>query len=275
MAAMAHDLDDETPRGASDEFSALVGAQIPDLYRYARWLVGDSAEAEDVVGDTIVRSLERRGQFRGESSLRTWLHQILYHLAIDRSRHVGHEISVREVDDAWNDESFSVDAAVVVERAETRAELAEALLHLPVHYRTVVVLHDAEGWSAPEIATLLDIGIPAAKQRLRRGRMMLVNVLARAPERHVANQGVPLGCVEARAGVSDYLDDELNDAERRALEAHLSTCATCPPLFRSLVGVTTSLGALHDPDSVIDPVLVARIRARGVESAPNAPSPDE
>ena len=275
MATMAPQPGDVAASGTPDEFGALVAAQIPDLYRYARWLVANSAEAEDVVGDTVVRAIERRGQFRGDSSLRAWLHRILYHLAIDRSRHLGHEISVRDVDDAWNDESFTLDAAEVVERAETRAELAEALVHLPVHYRTVVVLHDAHGWSAPEIASVLDIGVAATQQRLRRGRMMLVNVLARAPQRREANRGVPLGCVEARAGVSNYLDDELGRTQRLALETHLATCATCPPLFRSLVGVTASLGALNDPDSVIGPELVARIRARTADhddpGSPTAP----
>ena len=274
MATMAPQPGDIAASDTPDEFGALVAAQIPDLYRYARWLVGDAAEAEDVVGDTVVRAIERRAQFRGDSSLRAWLHRILYHLAIDRSRHRGHEISVREVVDAWNDESFTVDAAVVVERAETRAELAEALVHLPVHYRTVVVLHDAHGWSAPEIASVLDIGVAATKQRLRRGRMMLVNVLAGAPERRDANRGVPLGCVEARAGVSNYLDDELGRTQRLDLETHLATCATCPPLFRSLVGVTASLGALNDPDSVIEPELVARIRARTTDhDAPSRTAP--
>ncbi len=76
--------------GVPEDFGALVATYIPDLYRYTRWVVGNTAEAEDVVGDTVVRALERQDQFRGGSSLRTWLHQILYHIAVDRSRHNGH-----------------------------------------------------------------------------------------------------------------------------------------------------------------------------------------
>ena len=120
-----------------------------------------------------MHSLERRDQFRGESTLATWLHRILYHRAIDRSRRAGHELVVEDV------ERYSVDAATVLERAESRAGLIEALVHVPVHYRNVVVLHDAQQWMVAEIAEQFELAVTATKQRLRRGRMMLVSSLAR------------------------------------------------------------------------------------------------
>ncbi len=120
-----------------------------------------------------MHSLERRDQFRGESSLTAWLHQNLYHRVIDRSRHAGHELTVEDV------ERYSVDAATVLERAESRAGLIEALVHVPVHYRNVVVLHDAQQWMVAEIAEQFELAVTATKQRLRRGRMMLVSSLAR------------------------------------------------------------------------------------------------
>jgi len=248
--------------GDDEEFAALVVAELPGLYRYALSLTAVRAEAEDMVSDTIVRAFERGRQYRGEASLRTWLHQILYHLAIDRSRHVAHEVRVEEVESLWRDDDYSVDASVVAERAESAQELREALVHLPQHYRSVVVLHDAEGWPLREIAALLELSLPATKQRLRRGRMALVSILGHEAERRIANKGVPLSCWGARREVSDYLDEELAPKDRAALEAHLGTCATCPPLYQALVGVTNALGALRDPDSVIPPALAERVRAR-------------
>jgi RNA polymerase sigma-70 factor (ECF subfamily) len=245
-----------------EDFGALVAAEIPGLYRYAVSIVADRAAAEDLVSDTVVRALERRGQYRGDASLRTWLHRILYHLAIDRGRHSVHEVSVAEVEDLWRDESYSPDPSNVFERAQSADFVRDALVHLPHGYRSVVVLHDAEGWSSSEIARMLDISLPAAKQRLRRGRMMLVSTLARGEERRVANKGVPLSCWDARQQVSDYLDDELSADERSALEAHLGRCATCPPLYQALVSTRASLGTLHDPDSVIPGEVAERVRAR-------------
>ncbi len=250
-----------------EEFARRVAREIDGLYRYAHWLIGNEAEAEDAVGDTIVRALERRDQFRDEASLRAWLRQILYHRAIDRARHRAHEVSVAEVERDWGDERFSVDATAVLERLETRAELVDALAHLPVHYRAVVVAHDAEGWTSAEIADVTGISLAAVKQRLRRGRMMVVNALASGEERRMANREVVMSCVDARARVSDYLDDELSADERRLLEAHLAHCVTCPPLYASLVGVRDLLGDWHDPDSVIDDAMRQRLVQRAASAS--------
>ena len=253
---------DEAASGRDDEFASAVAAEINGLYRYAHWLVGNDDEAEDLVGETMLRALERREQFRGESSLRTWLHRILYHIAVDRSRRHSHELVVDDVERSWGDQHYSVDASVVLERAERRGGLTEALVHVPVHYRTVVVLHDAEGWTVAEIADQLGLSIAATKQRLRRGRMMLVSSLASAEERRMANRDVVLECAQARSLVSDYLDGELEAQQRRNLEAHLASCATCPPLYASLVGVRELLGDLHDPNSVIPEAMRVRLEAR-------------
>jgi DNA-directed RNA polymerase specialized sigma24 family protein len=118
------------------------------------------------------------------------------------------------VERKWSDDSYSVDAAVVVERAETRAELTDALVRLPVIYRSAVVLHDCEGLSSAAIADIHQIGLPAAKQRLRRGRMVLVSALAAGVERRDSLKGQSMRCWDARTQVSDYLDDELEDARR-------------------------------------------------------------
>ncbi len=134
-------------------------------------------------------------------------------------------------------------------------------MRLPFIYRAAVVLHDIEGLTAKASAELQGVGLPAVKQRLRRGRMMLVSALARGNERREALEGVPLSCWEARLEVSDYVDGEL-DAERRALlERHIASCPTCPPLYAALVGVKAGLGGLRDPDTVIPPDLVERILA--------------
>lgn len=245
---------------SAGDFGDRVAAEIPGLYRYALSLTGNRAEAEDVTGDTVLRALERQRQFRGEASLRTWLHQILHRLAIDRGRRHDREVTVAEAERAWQDERGSADASVAADRAQTRAELRDGLLRLPFGHRAVVVLHDAEGWPVAEIALALGIGLPAARQRLRRGRMMLVSALAQGAERRAACEKVPLSCLNARSRVSDYIDGAVAPAQRAPLEAHLAGCVTCPPLYQALVGVKASLGALRDPDSVVPPGLARRIR---------------
>jgi RNA polymerase sigma-70 factor, ECF subfamily len=70
----------------------------------------------------------------------------------------------------------------------------------------------------------------------------------------------PLRCWRVRRHVSAYLDGELDQATRVAVETHLEACPTCPPLYASLVGVRTTLGGLRDPDTVVEEAMAVRIR---------------
>lgn len=248
--------------------AAAIAAAAPGLLRFTRTLTRDEARAEDLAQETLARGLERAASYRGEASVATWLHRIAYHLAVDharRDREDPTEDMVSAVEARWREDSYTVDAAEVVARAESRAELEDALIRLPVIYRVLVVLHDAEGFTVAEIADLLEIGLPAAKQRLRRGRMMLVSALAGGAERRIATRGVPMRCWDARRQVSDYLDGLLPEPDAARVEAHLAVCPTCPPLYASLVGTTDALarsGHLRDPDSVVRPEVVEAIVRR-------------
>ena len=247
---------------ATPDVRDRLTAEVPGLLRYARTIVADGSLAEDLVQETLLRALQRAGSFRGEASLATWLHRILHNLAVDRFR-AGREDATedveREVEQRWRDDSYTVDAATVVERAETREELEDALVRLPVIYRTAVVLHDSEEMTVAEIADVQGVGLSAAKQRLRRGRMMLVDALAQGRERRDALRGVPLRCWDARSKVSDYIDDELLASDRVLVQRHLETCPTCPPLYAGLVGSRAALGALRDADTVVPTSLADRI----------------
>ena len=240
--------------------SQAVAAEIPGLYRYALTLVGDSLSAEWLVSDTISKAWEKSNTLKSQAGLRAWLHRILHNLAVDAARRTAREVSVSEVEDQWRDDTFSVDPEVVAEMAEDREELMDALFRLPFAYRSAVLLHDMEGWKLAEVAESLEISLSAAKQRLRRGRMMLVSALSESATRKASNVRAPLTCWEARSMVSDYLDGELSgtDMERRLVE-HLSACTTCPPLYASLVGVKGSLSGMRDPDTVIPAEVLKRI----------------
>jgi RNA polymerase sigma-70 factor (ECF subfamily) len=240
-------------------------SEVPGLLRYARTLVSAPADAEDLVQDTVVKALENASSFRGDSSLATWLHRLLHNLAIDRSqRRRDHPLADAEevaqgIELLWRDETYTVDAARVLERVEVRESLQDALLRLPLIYRSALALHDAEGLTMSEVANIQGVALPAAKQRLRRGRMMLVSELALGAQ-HVDGHDVPLRCWDARSRVSDYLDAELSSRDRRLLEQHLSHCPTCPPLYASLVGTRVMFERRRDPDEVVPATLAERIR---------------
>lgn len=242
-------------------FEVRLADEYDELYRFALSVTRDRSRAEDLTHDTLVRAIERSDRFEGdESKLGAWLRRILHNLAVDTARRSSREVVVDEIESKWRDDDYTVDPEAVALRSQDRSEVEDALARLPFIYRTAVVLHDVEGWTVPQIADLQGIGLPAAKQRLRRGRMALVTAMAEGAERRHLMRGVPMHCWDARQHISDYLDGTLDSHVARTVEAHLETCPTCPPLYAALVKAHESMGSLRDPDSVIPPELDSRLR---------------
>ena len=239
-------------------FAARLVDELPRLVRIATRLLADADLAEDCAQDTVIGAWRRRDQLRDPAALPAWLRRSLVNRIIDRARSHHEELDIDAVEADWRDDAYSV----LPERVLERADLEDALARLPVIYRVPVVLHDALAWTGTEIAHAMDIGLPAAKQRLRRGRMMLVSALAEGDARRRASLAQPLHCWRARRHVSAYLDGELDDATRRSVEQHLAACPTCPPLYASLVGVRATLGGLRDPDTVVEDAIAERIHER-------------
>jgi RNA polymerase sigma-70 factor (ECF subfamily) len=192
---------------------------------------------------------------------------------VRRTREAPSEDVWEAVEARWRDEAYTLDPATLAAQASTAQEVRDALLRLPGIYRSAVVLHDMEGLTVPQIARIHEVGLSAAKQRLHRGRMMLVTALAAGAERRAATRGVPMRCWDARTRVSDYLDDELDHRERRLLELHLQRCPTCPPLYSALIASRDALTRLRDADTVIPPSLSARLARASLTSTsfPRAP----
>jgi RNA polymerase sigma-70 factor (ECF subfamily) len=251
-----------------DEFAGALAGELPRLVHLATRLVRDPDQAEDCAQETIIGAWRRRDQLREPAALSAWLRRSLVNRIIDRSRTHHDELDIEAVEEDWRDDHYSVAPDRVLERAELRDALEDALARLPVIYRVPVVLHDALGWTAAEIARAMDAGLPATKQRLRRGRMMLVSALAEHDERRQASLAQPLRCWRARRHVSAYLDGELDQATRTMVETHLEDCPTCPPLYASLVGVRATLGGLRDPDTVVEETIADRIR-EGLDRQPD------
>lgn len=257
-------------RSSSDAFAAALVGELPGLVRLATRLVGDADQAEDCAQETIVGAWRRRDQLRDSTALSAWLRRSLVNRVIDRSRTHRDELDLGTIEADWRDDHYSVAPERVLERAELRDELEDALARLPVIYRLPVILHDVIGWTALEISRAMEGGLSATKQRLRRGRMMLVSALAEGNERRQASLAQPLRCWRARRHVSAYLDGGLDARTRSVVEAHLETCPTCPPLYAGLVGVKASLGGLRDPDSVVEEAIAGRIRAH-LDGQPGRP----
>lgn len=144
------------------------------LYSFALKLSRSPDDAEDLVSDTFLRSLDRWEQFRPGTNMRAWLFTILYHLFVSRKR----RIDAREVPQG----DASEGAPELVGEADPEnaffdsfidEEIVQAIHRLPAEYRSVVLLSDVEGLRYAEIADRLNIPEGTVKSRLFRGRRIL------------------------------------------------------------------------------------------------------
>jgi RNA polymerase sigma-70 factor, ECF subfamily len=160
-------------------FEALTRGCVDRLFAVVLRLVGDHAEAEDVVQEALLRAWRGIDRFRGNSAFFTWLYRIAINEA-NRSLEKGaRRPPAVDPTDEHVQESASDDLgpARLIEYREVRTRLGEALSALPLQYRTAVILRDVEGLSTREAAEVTGIGEAAFKSRLHEGRLRLRNAL--------------------------------------------------------------------------------------------------
>lgn len=151
---------------AGDElaFRQLYGRHTPRLYCLVlRLLGGVEADAEDVVQEAWIRATDRLGSFRWEASFGSWLSAIGLNVARELLRKRG-----RRREDEWSGDT-DVAAPRPLDRLEP-IDLERALKALPDGYRTVLVLHDVEGYRHEEIAQQLGIAAGTSKSQLFHAR---------------------------------------------------------------------------------------------------------
>jgi RNA polymerase sigma-70 factor (ECF subfamily) len=162
-------------RGEEGAFRELYRRHTPALYQLAlRILGGSEADAQDVIQETWVRAATKMGQFRWESSLRTWLSGI----AINLSREVLRRRSRRPTTDLEDAPEPSVQPV----RVGDRVDLERAIAALPPGSRMVLILHDIEGYTHEEIGARLRISVGTSKSQLFAARRALRARLT-SPER--------------------------------------------------------------------------------------------
>jgi RNA polymerase sigma-70 factor (ECF subfamily) len=151
----------------SNPFNVI--GQLAALRRYARSLVRNADEAEDLVHDALVRALERRSTFKSSGSIRNWLMSILHNTHVDRLRR-DRAVSRRE------DAAFELaDAATPAgqEHSVRLAQVRKAFLSLPEDQREALHLVAIEELTYQEAADVLNIPVGTLMSRVSRARARL------------------------------------------------------------------------------------------------------
>lgn len=166
-------------------FESLVRPELVKLYRLAYRLTGHSEDAEDLVQEVIVKAYDRRRELSSIESLGGWLARVMFNQFIDDVRRQKRDrlriVSI-DSDDATGRLASAVPSeeatpSVAWERGAIRDALGAALAALSLEHRTVVLMHDAEGYTLEEIQRITGIPIGTVKSRLHRARARLRELL--------------------------------------------------------------------------------------------------
>lgn len=173
-------------RGEREAYRHIMQRGNQRLFRIARGVLNDDAEAEDAVQEAYTLAFAKLGEFRGEANLLTWMTRIVLNECYGRLRRRKASVDVDQIELAQQTQGqvlvfpnrFGMeDPAASASRAQMR-ELAEhAIEALPEPFRVVFVMRDIEECSIEETAAALGIRTETVKTRLHRARRLLRSAL--------------------------------------------------------------------------------------------------
>lgn len=185
LRLVSRDSEEELVRrarlGDADAFQSLVQQYLPRLWKVAWRILRHREDTEDVMQEVFLSAYRALPEFRGDSSLSTWLHRIAVTRALNHRDKAAERI--RRVSDPWTGfagESFrgveGSEAASPLRTLETRElmrRVSQCLEKMPVSFRAILSLRDVETLSYEETARILGIALGTVRSRLARARLAL------------------------------------------------------------------------------------------------------
>jgi len=251
-------------KGDQQALEALLERHEPQVYRFGMKMCRDPEDARDVLQDTLLAMARGVRDFRGASSISTWLYTIARSFCIKKHR--------RSKFAPEQEQSLDTDAAVEVGRLaapdEDPAEmlagkqveraLEQAIAALDPMYREVLLLRDVEGLTAPEVAEVVGVSVQAVKSRLHRARLSVrervAPLLGVEPVPPVSS-----ACPDVLMVFSQHLEDEISAERCAEMERHLEGCAPCRGTCDSLKR-TLALCRTAGPSVPVPPAVQASVR---------------
>ena len=225
------DLVQAARQGDNAALERLLVRQQPRVYRFGMKLCRDAEDASDVLQETLLAMARSIHDFRGASSVSTWLYAIARSFCIKKRRRSKfapesvHSLdAITELErQRLEDRSPAPDQHLAAR--ELAAALEGAIASLDPKYREVLVLRDVEGLGAAEVAEVLGLSVEAVKSRLHRARAAVRDRVA--PLLGLRVGPPPAGCPDIATVLSRHLEGDLSPAQCGEMEKHLEGCARC------------------------------------------------
>lgn len=149
------------------------------MYRLAQRLTGNVADAEDLLQDVLLKLYQRRRELSSIETLAPWLCRVLYNQFLDDLRQRKRQrLRIALAGDTGPEEAIDpLQVAAPAGRLFDFGEVHSALAKLSNEHRSVLLMHDAEGYKLIEIQQITDIPIGTLKSRLHRARRRLRELL--------------------------------------------------------------------------------------------------
>ena len=256
-------------KGDAAALETLLSKYQPHLYRFGLRMCGNAEDAGDVTQESLISMARSLRDFRGDSSVSSWLYTIARRFCIKKRRRSKFAPAREESLDALETDvgRHLADPGPNPEQAATNLELAAALTRaidaLDPSQREVLLLRDVEGLPAPEVAGILGISVDAVKSRLHRARVAIREELAPALGPAVTSPPRGALCPDIVTLFSQHLEGEIDPGACATMEAQLSKCPHCRDACDSLKRTLATCRQLPTPD-------VPASVAASVQSALNA-----
>lgn len=165
-------------QGDLGAFEEIYAAHAGRLYSLVCRMLGNPADAEDLLQDIFLSAHRKLDSFRGDSALGTWLYRLAMNQCLDYLR--SRAARTNQLTSAL-DEEFGLDDAGsrrLAEQTLTKMDLERALARLPEGCRAAFVLHDVQGLEHREVAEVLGIAEGTSKSQVHKARLRLRAILS-------------------------------------------------------------------------------------------------
>jgi RNA polymerase sigma-70 factor (ECF subfamily) len=260
-----HQLLERARTGDRAALETLLERHQAQVYRFGLKMCRDPEDAKDVLQDTLLAMARGVRDFRGASSISTWLYTVARSFCIKkRRRGKSARAEDRSLDTdaapetrSLADPAKSADEVLAGRRVENALE--QAIDALEPMYREVLVLRDVEGLPAPEVAEVLGVSVQAVKSRLHRARLSVRARVAPLLEIPGDSPVAPGTCPDVLTLFSQHLEDEISADVCAEIEHHLEVCGRCRRACDSLKG-TLALCRTAGPSIEVPPGVQASVK---------------